>query len=313
MAPVAIGEHLSHEQIFAILERIGYPLKNANVLPEPTLETLRELNYRCVTSIPFELLSLRATKSRAVEIELDAIYDRVVNKRRGGWCFSLNKLTFELLRGLGFTVQFTLARICRPLQHNHPIAFRGLTHRVTIVRFPEDNDAKYVFDIGFGATQFYPLKLEEGYEIEYFGHRRRIVKAAHNLEEPHLLGNPAEEYWQVQEFLGMEDEDKGGHEKWNPAYAFTERQYYPIDCDVSNYWSCHSPKSTFWGQLWVFQGTLDGHYNLLMNKSFKVRDSNGTIESIDIETEDQRQNILKKYFGIEFTEEEWEHFDVKIE
>jgi len=312
MVLVAVGEHLSQEQIFAILERIRFPLKNANVLPEPTLETLREINYRCVTSIPFELLSLRATKSRAVEIELDAIYDRVVNKRRGGWCFSLNKLAFELLRGLGFTVQFTLARICKPIQQNDSIVFRALTHRVTIVRFPEDNNAKYVFDIGFGVTSFYPLKLEEGSEVEFFGHRRRIVKVVHNLEEPHVLGNPAEEYWQVQEFLGMEDEYKGGHVKWTPSYAFTERQYYPIDCEVSNFWSCNSPTSIFWGQLWVIQATLDGQYNLLMNKSFKVRDSNGTVKSIDIETEDQRQNILKKYFGIEFTKEEWEQFDVKI-
>ncbi|GJJ72811.1 hypothetical protein EMPS_05169 [Entomortierella parvispora] len=313
MVPVIKEEHFSQEQIFAILERIGYPFKHANVLPEPTLDTLRELHYRCVTSIPFELLSLRATKSRTVEIELDAIYDRVVNRRRGGWCFSLNKLAFELLRGLGFTTQYTLARMCKPRQPDDPISFRGLTHRVTIIRFAEDNNSKYVFDIGFGASSFYPLKLEEGFEVEFFGHRRRMVKAFHNLEEPHILGHSGEEYWQVQEFMGMEDKDKGGREKWTPCYAFTERQYYAIDCEINNYWSSCSPKSTFYGQFWVFQGTLDGKYNLLMNKSFKIRDSNGTVMSIDIETEDQRQNILKEFFGIEFTEAEWEHFDIKIE
>ena len=81
-------EYYTEEQIFALLRRIKYPVKNPNVLTKPTLDTLRELQYRCVTSVPFETLFLRTIKSRGVDITAQGVYDRVVNQRRGGWCFS---------------------------------------------------------------------------------------------------------------------------------------------------------------------------------------------------------------------------------
>lgn len=46
------SEYYTEEHTFAILRRIKYPVKNPNVLTEPTLDTLCELQYRCVTSVP---------------------------------------------------------------------------------------------------------------------------------------------------------------------------------------------------------------------------------------------------------------------
>ncbi|KAF8952660.1 N-terminal acetyltransferase [Podila verticillata] len=304
---VTTEDHYTETQIFAILHRINYPLEKPDVLPEPTLETLRELNYRCMTSIPFETLSLRTTKARTVDISLEGIYDRVMNKHRGGWCFSLNKLAFELLRGIGFRVQFTLARVCKPKHYTDPIRYSGLTHRVTIVRF---DDSKYVFDIGFGPTSFYPLKLEEGFQIEYFGHKRRMTKVVHNEHEPEILGNPTVELWRVEEYLGDDDE---GNEKWTPSYSFDERQYYEPDCDIGNFYCSSSPSSPFLTSFLVVQGTLDGVYKLLVNKEFKIRSTKGDVTKAIIETEQQRQDILKEHFGIVLTEEEWQHHDSKIE
>ncbi|KAG0044489.1 N-terminal acetyltransferase [Gryganskiella cystojenkinii] len=304
-----LEEHLTRDQIFSILRKIHYPLDNPNVLPEPTLETLRELNYRCMTTFPFELFSLRCTESRSVDLSIQTIYDRLVNKNRGGWCFSLNKFAYELLRGVGFTVQYTLGRVCKPLHLDDPIVYLGLTHRLTLVRFA--NGDKYVFDIGFGPTSFYPLKIEEGAEVEYFGHRRRLVKEIHNEEEPNILDKAPEELWQVQEYMGK---DKvSGQERWTPCYTFTEQQYYAVDCDIGNFWCCYSPKSPFTGSLWVVNATRDGVYNILIDKSFKVRSSQGTIKNVTIETEQERQDILKEYFNIVLTEEEWKHYDIKIE
>ncbi|KAG0355052.1 N-terminal acetyltransferase [Podila minutissima] len=169
------SESYTEEQIFAILHRINYPLKNPNVLPESTLDTLRELQYRCVTSIPFETLSLRLSKSRSVDIFAQGVFDRIVNQDRGSWCFSLNRFAHELLKGLGCTVQFTLARVCEPTNRTDPIVAGALTHRLSIVHFADET--KYIFDIGFGNTHFYPIELRDGAEIEFFGHRRRIYKA----------------------------------------------------------------------------------------------------------------------------------------
>ncbi|KAG0091173.1 N-terminal acetyltransferase [Podila epicladia] len=300
-------EHYTEAQIFAILRRINYPLKKPNVLPEPTLETLRELNYRCLTTIPFETLSLRTTKTRDVDISLEGIFDRVVNKRRGGWCFSLNKLAYELLRAIGFAVQFTVARVCKPLHYTDPIHYTGLTHRVTIVRL---DDSKYLFDIGFGNTSFYPLKMEEGFQLEYFGHKRRMAKVIHNEHKPEILGNPTVELWRVEEYLGDDDE---GKEKWCPSYSFDETQHYDADCEIGNFYCSFSPSLPFVKSFWVLQGTLEGNYLMLVNKEFKIRSAKGDIVKVVIETEQQRQDILKEHFGILLTEEEWEYHDSKIE
>ncbi|KAF9425641.1 N-terminal acetyltransferase [Podila epigama] len=300
-------KHYTKDQIFAILRHIKFPLKDPNVLPEPTLETLRELEYRCITTIPFETLSLRTTESRAVDITPEGIYDRVVNKKRGGWCFSLNYLAFEILYGLGYTVQFTLARVCKPERYGDPIIYGGLTHRVSIVKF--EDGTKYLFDIGFGATSFEPIKLEDGHEVEYYGHRRRLHKVHHNETRGNVLGNPPEEFWEVLEYMGKTE---AGEEKWAPGYAFTEREFFDSDCEVGNFFCAFSPTSPFRNQFWVIRGTLDGHYNILINNDFKVRSATGTVKSITIESEEHRLEILKEYYGIVLTEDELKYHDLKI-
>ncbi|KAG0195880.1 N-terminal acetyltransferase [Mortierella sp. GBA30] len=300
---VGAVEHYTREQIFGILRHIKFPLAQPDVLPEPTLETLRELQYRCVTSIPFETLSLRTTKSRAVDISLQGIYDRVVTNNRGGWCFSLNRLAFELLHGLGYTVQFTLARVCKPLTYGDPIAFTQKTHRISIVRFVDGS--KYAFDIGFGNTSMRPLPLKEGATVEFFGHKRRMVKVIHNLATPELLGNPAMEMWCMEEYFG--------EDKWAPCYAFTEQQFYDNDCEMSNFYTSYSPNSVFFKEFWCIQGALDGKYYILMNKELKVRSATGTVEKIVFEKEQDRLDALEKYFGIVLTEDELKHHDQKIE
>ncbi|KAF9905094.1 N-terminal acetyltransferase [Lobosporangium transversale] len=296
-------EQFTREQLFNILRHINYPLENPDELPKPTYETLRELEYRCVTSIPFETLSLRLTKAREVDITLQGIYDRIINQHRGGWCFSLNKLAYELLRGLGFTVQFTIARVCKPLNYGDPIRFQMLSHRVSIVRLKDGS--KYLFDIGFGNTSFYPIPLKEGAVVEYFGHKRRMSKTVHNEAQPELLGNPPQQLWLMEEYLG--------EDKWVPCYAFTEDQFYEIDCEMGNFYTCHSPKSVFYSSFWCVQATLDGKIYMLLDKQFKIRTATGNVETIVFTKEQDRLDALEKYFGIVLTEEELKYHDQKIE
>ncbi|KAF9185674.1 N-terminal acetyltransferase [Haplosporangium sp. Z 767] len=297
-----VGQY-TREQIFSILCRINYPLVTPETLPEPTVETLRELQYRCVTSIPFETLSLRLTESREVDITAQGAYNRVVNQHRGGFCYSLNRFAFELLRGIGYTVQFTLARVCKPVNHGDPLRIRGLTHRVSIIRF--EDGSKYLFDIGFGNTSFYPLEMKEGATIEFFGHKRRMVKTVHNQAEPEILGNPPEELWCLEEYMG--------EDKWVPCYVFSEKQFYEVDCEIANFFSCFSPQSPFISQFRCIQGTLDGKYYLLMGNEFKIRDASGTQKRIVLEKEQDRLDVLATYFGIVLTEDELKYHDQKLE
>ncbi|KAG0236773.1 hypothetical protein B0O80DRAFT_471320 [Mortierella sp. GBAus27b] len=301
MSVAATQEHFTKEQILDFLRHVNFPLAQEGVLPEPTLETLRELQYRFVTSIPFETLSLRTTESRSVDISLAGIYDRIINKRRGGWCFSLNRLGYELLYGIGYKVQITLGRVCKPKHYGDPIKYSPLTHRISLVRF--EDGSKYLFDIGFGNSPYYPLELKDGAEIEFFGHRRRMGKTIHNQAEP-VLGNPAQELWCMEEHIG--------EDRWVPCYVFSEIQCYENDCVMGNFYTCHCPSSVFYHQFWVVLGTLDGKSYLLINNEFKIKTASGFQEVTPLKTEQERLDVLKKYFGIELTEEELKYHDKKI-
>ncbi|KAF9395989.1 N-terminal acetyltransferase [Podila verticillata] len=264
------SESYTEEQIFAILCRIKYSLKNPNVLPEPTLDTLRELQYRCVTSIPFETLSLRTTKSRGVDITAQGVYDRV-------------------------TVQYTLARVCKPTNSSDPVVAGGLTHRLSIVRFVDET--RHAYDVGFGNTPFFTIELRDGAEIEFFGHKRRIYRTLQHPEAtPQILSHPAEPLWRMEEYMGL---DEQGAEKWVPGYLFSEQQYYEPDCVIANFYSAYSP------------ATLDGKYYILLNTELKIPSAKGTDSMEPTETEQQRQDILNKYFDIVLTEEEWLYHDQK--
>ncbi|KAF9282096.1 N-terminal acetyltransferase [Linnemannia elongata] len=300
-------EHFTREQIFGILNRIAFPLSHLppNTLPEPTLATLQELQTRLVTTIPFETLALRTTVSRGVDISIEGIYDRVVVQKRGGWCFSLNRLAYELLLGLGFRTQFTIARVCKPLKPTDPIRFSAKTHRVSIVRFFDEatgSDTKYLFDIGFGNSAQLPLQLKEGATIEYGGHIRRMTTRTHIQAEPEILGNPPFVMWSIEEYLPADD-------TWTPWYAFSEQQFYENDCQVANFYTNYSPTSTFFKAFWCIRSTLEGEYYLLIDKKFLIKNAKGLVKQIDFLTEQDRLDVLKEYFDIVLTDEELKHHD----
>ena len=79
----------------AYLERIGYDGPLA-----PTAETLRRLHVAHLLAVPFENLSIHA--GEAVVLDDESLFDKVVRRRRGGFCYELNGLFAALLRSVGF-------------------------------------------------------------------------------------------------------------------------------------------------------------------------------------------------------------------
>ncbi|KAF8935240.1 N-terminal acetyltransferase [Haplosporangium gracile] len=300
-------EHFTREQIFGILDRIAFPLSHLppNTLPEPTLTTLQELQTRLVTTIPFETLALRTTASRGVDISLEGIYDRMIVQKRGGWCFSLNRLGHELLLGLGFRTQFTIGRVCKPLKPTDPPRYSAKTHRVSIVRFLDEttgSDTKYLFDIGFGNSAQLPIQLKEGATIEFGGHIRRMSTRTHIQAQPEILSNSPFVMWCIEEYLPADD-------KWIPWYAFSEQQFYENDCQVANFYTCYSPTSTFFKAFWCIRSTPEGDYYLLVDKRFMIKNAKGLVKQIDFLKEQDRLDALKEYFDIVLTDEELKHHD----
>jgi N-hydroxyarylamine O-acetyltransferase len=121
----------------------------------PDLETLQVLHRAWPQTIPFE--NIDALLSRPVSIEVADIAEKMLIKRRGGYCFEHNLLFRQILQQVGFAVTPHLARVVWGLEQ--PEA-RPQTHMLLLVTL---NGDKYLADVGFGGVSLTaPLRLEEG-------------------------------------------------------------------------------------------------------------------------------------------------------
>ena len=130
----------------AYLERIGYrgPL-------DPSAETLRGLHVAHLLAVPFENLSIH--RGEPVVLDDGALFDKVVTRRRGGFCYELNGLFAALLRALGFEVRMLSAGVMNGAGEFGP----EFDHMALLVELPE----RRLADVGFGDSFVEPLLLDE--------------------------------------------------------------------------------------------------------------------------------------------------------
>ena len=131
------------------LSRIG--LHRAPPLDRIGLETLQRAH---LTSVPFE--NLDVYERRGVRTDLAWSVPKVVDARRGGWCYELNGAFAALLESLGFRVGLlgaTVALPTAPRKHARPT---GPDHLALEVRL----DRPYLVDVGFGDSFIRPLPLD---------------------------------------------------------------------------------------------------------------------------------------------------------
>lgn len=193
----------------AYLERIGLSGR----------PTAAEVHRAHVTHIPFENLDPR--RGVPVSIDPDAIAAKLVDARRGGYCFEHNLLFKQALEALGARVVPMLARsrYGRPPELAPP-----LTHMVLRV---EDQGGYWQMDVGYGrGTLLEPIPFGPGGPYEQSGWRFQVVS-----EGPLLV---------------LQGEVAGA---WRDLYAFRPEPAEPIDIAVSNWWVCTNPNSQFVGGL----------------------------------------------------------------
>ncbi len=99
-----------------------------------------------------------------VRVDVDWSYHKIVEQRRGGWCFELNGCFAELLRRLGYAVDLLSCRTFEPSTGGLSAEFDHLTLLVHVDRTP------YLVDVGWGDNPLSPLPAEPG---EYASRPRR--------------------------------------------------------------------------------------------------------------------------------------------
>ena len=235
---------------------------------EPTMDVLSVLHEQHPAAIPFE--NLNPFFDLPVHVEPAAITSKLVDGKRGGYCFEQNSLFYDALIELGFVATPLGARVI--LRSNDGDPRPPLTHRLTLVRLPE---GVFVADVGFGGhSPTAPLKLEHAGEQETPHGVYRITRDGAVYE----IQSRADGNW-----VGM--------------YQFTLEPQTSTDFEVANWYTSTHPSSRFRQNL--IASIIDGDCRRnLLNTRLTVR-CGDKVKERTLATPQELDRILKEDFGID--------------
>ena len=236
---------------------------------EPTLATLNAIVHAHASTIPFE--NLDVLLGRPIELEPEALARKLIDARRGGYCFEQNALLLAVLTELGFHARPISARV----RYQRPREFTpARTHLFVRVELEES----WLADVGVGSmSPTAALRLAETGPQATPHEPRRL------LRENGLI------YHQVQ--FGDE---------WHDVCEFTLEEMPPIDRVVANWYTSTHPSSHFKNRLVVARALPDGGRVGILNREFSVRGRDGHSERRALETPEELLAVLAEHFGLVF-------------
>lgn len=195
-------------EIPAYLERIGY---HGSLIP--SADSLRNLQLAHLLAVPFENLSIHY--QQPIVLDDAALFEKIVNRRRGGFCYELNGLFAALLRALGFEVEMLSARVANAAGEFGP----DFDHMTLMVKL----DQSWLADVGFGDSFRTPLLIDERGE--------------------QVQGDRAYKIVPDNERLVMWQREKDA--EWGPQYSFTLKPFQYSDYASMCHYHQTSPESHF--------------------------------------------------------------------
>jgi N-hydroxyarylamine O-acetyltransferase len=248
----------------AYLDRIGLPRPEA-----PTLGALRRLHAAHPAAIPFENLDILL--GRGISLDLDRLRRKLVDQRRGGYCFEQNTLFLAVLRELGFAATAMEARV-----RAGATAVRPRTHMVLGVRLDEGD---WLADVGFGGE----------------GPREPVSMAAAGADD--VL--PGVAYRVVSEGRLRVLQMRTGS-GWLDQYAFVPEGVEPIDLEIANWFTSTHPQSPFVRTLTAQRVAPDVRYILRYPAYTEIRDAGVRTREIG---RDELPGLLREVFLIDLPAE----------
>ncbi|MFF7811006.1 arylamine N-acetyltransferase [Streptomyces sp. NPDC007945] len=141
-------EGLPNTAVERYLERIGA------ARPERAdAGALRELHLRHLLTVPFENLSIHLGQD--IVLDEKALVDKVVEARRGGFCYELNTAFAALLRALGYRTELLQARVLGPDGRV------GIPYDHMALLVEDADGGRWLADVGFGDHSHLPLAFDE--------------------------------------------------------------------------------------------------------------------------------------------------------
>ena len=242
-------------------------LKRINYHGSLTLsaETLRELQVAHLLAVPFENLSIHA--NQPIVLADESLFAKIVERRRGGFCYECNGLFAALLRALGFEVTMLAAEVANADGVFGP-PFDHMTLMVSL-------EQRWLVDVGFGDSFREPLRLDEPGEQLQGSHAYQIVTDGSFFT---LLQKIADGEWKAQ-------------------YRFTlEPHHYDDYAEMCRYHQT-SPQSHFTRARLCSLATDEGRITL-SDMRFIETSTNNEKQERNVVNEAEFATILRERFGI---------------
>ncbi|KAF8866475.1 cysteine proteinase [Acephala macrosclerotiorum] len=268
-------------QVEAYLSRVSLP---EIARSKGSLEYLSALQKHHLVAVPFENLSLHYSKEHTNSLNKDDLYEKIVTRRKGGYCFESNGFFGLMLRSLGFEVVSVGARVTLV----NPVA--GWDHHVNLVSIA---GMIYLVDVAFGGScPTRPMPLVHDH-VSRWG----ITAAKTRLTFQSPSNRIVQGLWALEHQKSPSDE-------WTPCYTFALTEFNSKDFEVMNY-AVSTRKTSFWT------------YSIICMKMIRDEEANDITGIVALEggrlkrrihaesetlaecaNEEERVDVLDKYFGI---------------
>ena len=251
------------EKLQAYLDRIAYTGET-----EPTIENLRAIHRAHMMAVPFENLDIHVR--RWIVLDDDKLFHKIVNERRGGFCFEQNGLFYQMLRLMGYDVQRIEANVYSETSQSYSIPMNHMALLVTI------DGIRYLADVGFGDSYLEPLELDNPAPQIIDGRKFKV-------EHDGITG-----YYKYP--------DENGDWKVQYRFFFLSRQL--ADYADACYYMQTSPKTHFTQKRICSKATPEGRVSL---SDLRLIERVGeTKTETPLADEAEFEALLKSRFGIDF-------------
>jgi len=224
-------------------------------------------------AVPFENIDI--VLGRGISLDPDAVFDKIVTRRRGGFCFEQNQLFLRALGALGFEAHPLLARVWLAAADDVP----PRTHTLNLVTI---DGTPWIADAGFGGGYIPPMPLTDQSEMATpDGAWHRLVA---DVDHGWMLYRRADET-----------------ADWQAQYSFTADRVWPSDLALSSHWTATSPESRFTAQPFVTIVLPRGFASLIGRRYHRTTVAEKTEGEVNARVARLRLSLM---FGIDLTAEE---------
>lgn len=245
----------------AYLNRIGY-----SGLRQPDLETLAAIHRAHLTSIAYENLDIHL--GRALSLDFERIFDKIVRRGRGGWCYEMNTLLGWALREMGFDLTVMGAAVGAKTEEGRQL----MDHMVLRVML----DEPWLVDAGFGNAFLTPLPLVVG-----------VHQQAHYTYHLQRDGD----YWSYSHLHG------------GPGFDFLLQPRSTHEFADRCRWLQTSPESSFVKVAVCFRFLPDHSILTLRGVTLTLTHAAGKAQQV-LETIEEYRKTLVEDFGLQLSDEE---------